>query len=93
MHWIPTAAALIEQKEWHNFKSAHGMAGPEKRREGEAFHPTDLPDPSAYMVHLGDIDKDGNDALSWEEFKGHFPNADISVFEAIDHGQGRQYQP
>ena len=73
----------IEQKEWHNFKSAHGMAGPKKDGKGK-FHQTDLPDPGAYMVHMGDIDKNGDDALSWDEFKGHFPNAEKPVFDAID---------
>ena len=76
----------VEQKEWHSFKTAHGMAGPRKDGKGK-FHQTDLPDPSAYMVHMGDIDKNGDDALSWDEFKDHFPNSDKSVFDAIDQNQ------
>jgi hypothetical protein len=79
-------SGAIEQEEWHNFKAAHGMAGPQKGGKGR-FHQKDLPDPSAYMVHMGDIDKDGDDALSWGEFKGHFPNAEKSVFDAIDLDQ------
>ena len=76
-------SGAVEQKEWHNFKAAHGMAGPAQGGKG-SYHQGELPDPAPYMVHMGDIDKDGDDALSWEEFNGHFPKAEKSVFEAID---------
>lgn len=28
----------IEQSEWHNFKAAHGMAGPGKGGKGKGYH-------------------------------------------------------
>lgn len=74
---------LVERKEWHNFKAAHGMAGPAEGGKGQ-FHPTELPDPAPYMIHMGEIDKDGDDALTREEFQGRFPDADKSVYDAID---------
>ena len=76
-------SGAVEQKEWHDFKAAHGMAGPAQGGKGR-YHQGELPDPAPYMVHMGDIDKDEDDALSWEEFKGHFPKAEKPVFEAID---------
>lgn len=39
---------------------------------------------SAYNVHMGDIDGNGDDALSWDEFQAHFTNTERSVFDAID---------
>lgn len=36
------------------------------------------------MIHMGDIDTDGDDALSWEEFQKRFPEADKSIYDAID---------
>lgn len=34
--------------------------------------------------HFGDLDTDGNDQLSWEEFKQNFPHADKATFKKID---------
>ncbi|GBC62718.1 hypothetical protein DENIS_3695 [Desulfonema ishimotonii] len=70
----------VSREEWHSFKSAHGYDGGHKKK----YHRGDLPDPSGYMVHLPDIDKNGDDALSWDEFKGHFPDTTREVFDAID---------
>ena len=36
------------------------------------------------MSRLGDIDTDGDDQLSWEEFKQHFTHADKDAFKKID---------
>ncbi len=79
-------SGAIEQKEWHDFKAAHGMAGPREGGKGR-YHQGDLPDPAPYMVHMGDIDQDGDDALSWKEFQARFPDSEKSVFVAIDLDQ------
>jgi len=37
-----------------------------------------------YGGHFGDIDLDGNDQISWEEFKKHFEHAEKDVFNKVD---------
>lgn len=48
------------------------------------YHETSMPDPKAFNAHFGDMDTDGDDLVSWDEFKAHFPDAVPAVFEAID---------
>jgi hypothetical protein len=43
-----------------------------------------MPDPKSFNAHFGDMDSDGNDLVSWDEFKAHFPHAEPKVFTAID---------
>ncbi len=81
----------LSQPEWDKFTSAHGMgmgmgkgAMKGKQYHGGKYHEADLPDPDKYMVHLPDIDQDGDDALSWNEFKEAFGDTDRKVFDAID---------
>ncbi|AOY60621.1 MULTISPECIES: EF-hand domain-containing protein [Desulfococcus] len=79
-------SGLVEQKEWHDFKAAHGMAGPQKNGKGR-YHQADLPDPAPYMIPIGQIDKNGDNALSREEFQSRFPESDKSIFDAVDVNQ------
>ncbi|MEZ4527584.1 MAG: EF-hand domain-containing protein [Desulfobacterales bacterium] len=74
----------ISQEEWHNFKAAHGMAGPHPGHEGKKYHQANLPDPAPYNAHFPDMDKNSDDAISMEEFKAFFPKGEETVFNAID---------
>lgn len=38
----------------------------------------------AYNAHFGDIDTDGNDSVSFDEFKAQFEQKQKAVFDAID---------
>ena len=40
-------------------------------------HKQDLPDPKGFNAHFPDMDSDGDDLVSWTEFKNHFPEAGI----------------
>jgi len=51
------------------------------------FHDTDMPDPQAFNAHFGDMDTDGDDLVTWEEFESHFENAERKVFDAVDLNQ------
>jgi len=51
------------------------------------YHQSSLPEPSSYNAHFGDLDTDGNDWVSWDELKAHFPQANPEVFEALDLNQ------
>jgi hypothetical protein len=50
----------------------------------QKFHQTDLPDPESYVACFRDIDTDGDGTVTWEEFKGHFSQAEPRVFEILD---------
>lgn len=47
-------------------------------------HETPMPDPKAYTAHFGDLDSDGDERVTTEEFRAYFPDGDMKVFEAID---------
>ena len=47
-------------------------------------HETAMPDPKSFNAHFGDMDTDGDELVSWDEFKAHFPKAEPKIFEAID---------
>lgn len=83
----------LDQPEWHKFKSVHGMgmgkgmgtaSGMAHKAEGSQYHDMTLPDPDKYMIHMPDIDQDGDDALTWKEFNDHFKDPDRKVYDAID---------
>ncbi len=74
----------ISQEEWHDFKAAHGMAGPHPGHDGKKYHEANLPDPAPYNAHFPDIDKNSDDAISMDEFKAFFPKGEETVFNAID---------
>ena len=40
-----------------------------------------------YNGHFGDMDTDGDELVSWEEFKSYFAHAEKSVFDGIDEGK------
>ena len=47
-------------------------------------HKTSLPEPASFNAHFGDIDIDGDDWVSWKEFKSYFPQATSDIFNALD---------
>ncbi len=48
------------------------------------FHQGAMPDPGAYMIHFHELDADGDDAVTWEEFNQRFPDTTEDVFKAVD---------
>lgn len=50
----------------------------------EKHHETDMPDPETFNAHFGDMDKDSDELVSWEEFKDFFPQATPEVYQALD---------
>jgi hypothetical protein len=53
-------------------------------QSGQKFHKTDMPDPAAFDAHFADLDKNGNGAVNWSEFKRSFPDAAPQVFMELD---------
>ena len=52
-------------------------------------HKDNLPDPKSFNAHFPDMDTDGDDLVSWTEFKDHFPQAGPEAFKATDlNGDG-----
>lgn len=52
-------------------------------------HKASMPDPSAFNAHFGDMDTDGDDRVSWEEFKSYFPQATKEIYQELDlNGDG-----
>jgi hypothetical protein len=53
-----------------------------------------------YSGHFGDMDKNGDDFVDWEEFKAYFPHAEKKVFESatadgdgkIDHDEWHDFK-
>jgi len=53
-----------------------------------------------YSAHFGDMDKDKDKAVSWEEFSAFFPGAEKAKFEEadsdengkIDHGEWHKFK-
>ena len=53
------------------------------------YHKEKLPDPKGFNAHFPDMDSNGDDLVSWTEFKDYSPQAEPEVFEAIDlNGDG-----
>ena len=48
------------------------------------YHDMELQDPKNFNAHFPDLDSDGDDLVSWAEFKSYFPDADKNVFKALD---------
>ena len=48
------------------------------------YHDTALPDPKQYNAHFENMDSTKDGLISWEEFKGYFPQAEPKVFSTID---------
>ena len=56
-----------------------GCAPAKKMHHHEA-----LPQPSGYNAHFPDMDINGDDRVTWEEFKRYFPETDQKVYKALD---------
>ena len=50
----------------------------------KTFHQGSMPDPGPYMIHFDELDADGDDAVTWVEFKQRFPDTTADVFKAVD---------
>lgn len=50
-------------------------------------HDMPMPDPAAFNAHFGDMDTDGDGSVSAEEFAVYFPDANQTVFSALDMNQ------
>ena len=48
------------------------------------YHKSPMSDPKSFNAHFGDMDSNGDDLISQDEFKAYFPKAEPSVFETID---------
>jgi predicted PolB exonuclease-like 3'-5' exonuclease len=56
---------------------------------GARFHEKELPTPTTYQAHFPDMDYDGNESVTWNEFHKYFPQATTDVFEALDRNQDK----
>jgi hypothetical protein len=56
---------------------------------GARFHEKELPNPTSYEAHFPDMDYDGNESVTWDEFQKYFPQATPDVFEALDRNQDK----
>ena len=54
---------------------------------GKKYHGSAMPDPQSFNAHFGDMDTDGDDLVSWDEFSANFQHAEEKVFNAIDLNQ------
>ncbi len=48
------------------------------------YHEHALPDPEGYNAHFGDMDTNGDERVSWDEFKAYFPQTEPKVFATLD---------
>jgi hypothetical protein len=73
----------LDTKEWEIFTEMHKGMG---TRHGKKYHEGEMPDPSGFNGHFGDMDKNGDDQVTDVEFKAYFPGkADTDkVFSAVD---------
>jgi hypothetical protein len=60
------------------FSFCYGCSG------GNTYHKAAVPDPKSYNAHFGDMDTNGDDQVSREEFNAYFPQADPNVFQTVD---------
>jgi hypothetical protein len=51
---------------------------------GPRYHSSKMPDPKSFNAHYGDFDANGDETVSWEEFKAYFKQADKKVFSSVD---------
>jgi hypothetical protein len=51
------------------------------------YHTSALPDPASFNAHFGDMDTDGDDLVSWQEFKSYFPQATPDIFKTLDRNE------
>ena len=71
-----------------------GCASPSKH------HKENLPDPKSFNAHFPDMDSDGDELVSWTEFKEYFPQAGPEAFKVtdlngdgnIDHDEWHQFK-
>ena len=50
----------------------------------KTFHQGSMPDPRPYMIHFDQLDADGDEVVTWAEFKQQFPDTTADVFKAVD---------
>lgn len=80
----------LDRGEWNAFKVRHtGMGSHHGNHRGnkyEKHHPQELPEPSAYNAHFGDMDSSGDGFVDTKEFNTHFRDQknNDDVFKAMD---------
>lgn len=74
---------VLSHDEWHSFKEMHSGMG---TYHGKKYHSKTPGNPSKFNAHFPDIDTDGDDKVTLEEFKAYFPGeANLeNVFKSID---------
>ena len=50
----------------------------------KTYHQGSMPDPKPYMIHFDQLDADGDEVVTWAEFKQQFPDTTADVFKAVD---------
>ena len=50
----------------------------------KTYHQGSMPDPRPYMIHFDQLDADGDEVVTWAEFKQQFPDTTADVFKAVD---------
>lgn len=73
----------LSHDEWEAFKAMHKGMG---STGASNYHSTAMPDASAYNSHFPDMDTNGDDQISLQEFQTVFPDDPHSelVFKSID---------
>ena len=76
----------LDKEEWQTFTDMHKGMG---KYHGKKHHDTDLPEPSDFNAHFGDMDTNEDSQVSSAEFQAYFsdkPKTD-TVFSAVDTDQ------
>ncbi len=80
----------LDRGEWNAFKVMHtGMGshhGNHRGTKSKNYHSGELPEPSAYNTHFGDMDSSGDGIVDTTEFNTHFSDHknNEDVFKAVD---------
>jgi Ca2+-binding EF-hand superfamily protein len=76
----------LDREEWKTFTDMHKGMG---KNSEEKYHDTDLPDPSGFNAHFGDMDTNHDSQVSSAEFQSYFSDKSKTdkVFSAVDTDQ------
>ena len=76
----------LDKDEWQTFTDMHKGMG---KYHGKKHHDTDLPEPSDFNAHFGDMDTNQDSQVSSAEFQSYFSDKTQTdkVFSAVDTDQ------
>ena len=90
---------LLNVEEWNRFKEMHKGMG---TRHKKSYHGKEMPDSKSYNAHFGDIDANGDDAVTPDEFNAYFKDhpkrekvfkgVDLDSDGTLDHDEWHQYK-